>query len=82
MNARMSSSSHRLHSKYLGLTIVGVALVNPYLADSVAYSVPDDFTYKFEGINVQYSYQTRTPIESSGRDASIAYRFCMHQSAS
>ena len=62
--------------------IVGVALVNPYLADSVAYSVPDDFTYKFEGINVQYSYQTRTPIESYGRDESIAYRFCMHQSAS
>ena len=53
-----------------------------HLADSVPYSVPDDFTYKFEGINVQYSYPTHTPIESCGRDASIAYRFCMHQSAS
>ena len=61
---------------------LGVAFPNPYLADSVPYSVPDDFTYKFEGINVQYSYQTRTPIESYGRDESIAYRFCMHQSAS
>ena len=46
------------------------------------YSVPADFTYKFEGINVQYSYPTHTPIESSRRDASIAYGFCMHQSAS
>eukprot|EP01048_Picozoa_sp_COSAG05_P022867 COSAG05_NODE_4732_length_1392_cov_4.034803_1_plen_85_part_10 len=32
-------------------TAVGVAFPNPYLADSVPYSVPDDFTYKFEGIN-------------------------------
>ena len=40
-------------------TRLRVALVNPYLADSVAYSVPDDFTYKFDGINVlvQYSYR-------------------------
>ena len=62
--------------------MVGVPYPTLHLADSVPYSVPDDFTYKFEGINVQYSYQTRTPIESYGRDESIAYRFCMHQSAS
>ena len=72
-----------MHSYYIDYyKYLGVAFPNPYLADSVPYSVPDDFTYKFEGINVQYSYQTHTPIESSGRDASIAYRFCMHQSAS
>ena len=59
-----------------------VILASCNLPISVGLNLPADFTREKEGHAATDTPPTHGPIESSARDASIAHRFCMHQSAS
>ena len=61
---------------------LGVILVLCNLPISVGLNLPADFTREKEGHAATDTPHTHRSMESSARDASIAHRFCMHQSAS